>query len=244
MLMRRRLYFILPDTRSARELFDEMLLARIEERRMHFLSRRGSLPGDLPEATLWQKTDAVHGACLGVAIGGVAGALGGVLAVLFPPGGLTLQLATVRACGGIARSVPWCLDFEPRGNRRAQLATCALSCGHRAGQGPHDDRRPGTAHQGDLGSRCATAPRGGRRRVRGHAGIPVGPQRGLHRAQSARRLAASTCAAARTQCRKWSRTPSSARCPTVRIRYSRLGPRSPRQLATRKAASSTESGPA
>ena len=97
MLMRRRLYFILPDTRSARELFDEMLLARIEERRMHFLSRRGSLPGDLPEATLWQKTDAVHGACLGVAIGGVAGALGGVLAVLFPPGGLTLQLATVLA---------------------------------------------------------------------------------------------------------------------------------------------------
>ena len=90
MLMRRRLYFILPDTRSARELFDEMLLARIEERRMHFLSRRGSLPGDLPEATLLPKTDAVHGAYLGIAIGGV-------LAVLFPPGGLTLQFATVLA---------------------------------------------------------------------------------------------------------------------------------------------------
>jgi hypothetical protein len=95
MLMRRRLYFILPDIGSARKMFEEMLLARIEERRMHFLARRGILPADLPEANLMQKTDVIHGAHVGVAIGGVAGALGGMLVVLFPPSGLTLQLAVV-----------------------------------------------------------------------------------------------------------------------------------------------------
>jgi hypothetical protein len=95
MLMRRRLYFVLPDTASARKMLDEMLLARIEERNMHFLARRGTLPADVPEATLMQKTDVVHGAHVGVAIGGAAGAAGGLLVMLFPPGGVTLQLATV-----------------------------------------------------------------------------------------------------------------------------------------------------
>jgi len=95
MLMRRRLYFMLPDSNSAREMLDEMLLARIEIRYIHFLARRGTLPSELPEASVLQKTDIVHGAQLGVAIGGVAGTLGGLLVVLFPPGGTSLQLVTV-----------------------------------------------------------------------------------------------------------------------------------------------------
>jgi hypothetical protein len=37
MLMRRRLYFVLSDIESARKMLDEMLLARIEEKRIHFL---------------------------------------------------------------------------------------------------------------------------------------------------------------------------------------------------------------
>jgi hypothetical protein len=94
-LTRRRLYFLLPDIESARKMFDEMLLARIEEKRMRFLARRGTLPADLPEATVLQKTDIVHGAQLGIAIGGVAGTLGGLLVVLFPPAGAPLQLVTV-----------------------------------------------------------------------------------------------------------------------------------------------------
>lgn len=95
MLMRRRLYFTLPDVDCARKMMDEMLLARIEERRVHFLARRGTLPADLPEATVLQKTDVVHGAQLGVAIGGVAGTFGGLLVVVFPPAGVPLQLVTV-----------------------------------------------------------------------------------------------------------------------------------------------------
>lgn len=95
MLMRRRLYFMLPDSDSARQMLDEMLLARIEARHIHFLARRGILPPELPEATVLQKTDIVHGAQLGVVIGGVAGILGGLLVILFPPAEVSLQLVTV-----------------------------------------------------------------------------------------------------------------------------------------------------
>jgi hypothetical protein len=97
MLMRRRLYFLLPDTDSARGMLDEMLLARIDVGHIHFLARRDTLPDDLPEANVLQKTDIVHGAQLGMAIGGVAGMLGGLLLVFFPPEGVTLQLVTVLA---------------------------------------------------------------------------------------------------------------------------------------------------
>lgn len=95
MLMRRRLYFLLPEIESARGMLNEMLLARIEVGHIRYLARRGMLTGDLPEAGVMQKTDIVHGAQMGAAIGGVAGAIGGALLVLFPPEGLTLQPVTV-----------------------------------------------------------------------------------------------------------------------------------------------------
>src|ERR1044072_4459728 len=86
-IMKKRLYFMLPDIQSARSMLDEMLLARVEERRIHFLAKRGTLPDDLPEASVLQKTDIVHGAEMGLVIGGVAGTLGGALVVMLPPGG-------------------------------------------------------------------------------------------------------------------------------------------------------------
>lgn len=104
MLMRRRLYFILPDVQCARSMLDDLLLARIECRHIHFLSRRDTLPPDLPQANVLQKTDIVHGAQLGVGIGGLVGALAGGLIVLFPPEGVTLKLVAVLliAIGGAA----------------------------------------------------------------------------------------------------------------------------------------------
>lgn len=99
--MRRRLYFMVPDVISARGLLDEMLLARIEIRHMHFLARRGTLPADLPEASVLQKTDFVHGAQLGALIGAAAGVFGGFLVILFPPDGVSVQLVAV-LIGGLA----------------------------------------------------------------------------------------------------------------------------------------------
>lgn len=102
MLMRRRLYFMLPDVESARAMLNDLLLARIECKHIHFLSRRDSLPDDLPQANVLQKTDIVHGAQTGMVIGGFVGAAAGALFVFFPPEGATLALVTVllAAIGG------------------------------------------------------------------------------------------------------------------------------------------------
>jgi hypothetical protein len=97
--MQRRLYFLLPDVGSAREMFNDLLLARIGDRHIHFLARSDIALGDLPEVNVLQKTDIVHGAELGMMVGGVAGVIGGALAVIFPPGGITLQLGAILLAG-------------------------------------------------------------------------------------------------------------------------------------------------
>ena len=82
--MRRRLYFLLPDVESARRTADDLLLARIEDRHMHFLARRGTDLADLHEAGYLIKTDFVHGAGVGLGLGALGGALIGALLVFYP----------------------------------------------------------------------------------------------------------------------------------------------------------------
>ena len=93
--MRVRMYVTLPDVASARKLADDLLLARVEDRYMHFLARRGTDLGELHEASYLQKTDAVHGAFTGFVIGGSAGVLVGLALVQYPPGGVTIELVAV-----------------------------------------------------------------------------------------------------------------------------------------------------
>ena len=85
--MRRRLYFLLPDVPRARQVVDELLLARIEARHIHVLARRGTDLQDIPEASVLQKTDVVHGAQVGAVLGALAGLVGGILLVVFRPVG-------------------------------------------------------------------------------------------------------------------------------------------------------------
>lgn len=93
--MRRRLYFLLPSVDSARQTADDLLLARVGDRHMHFLARRGTDLGELHEATQLQKSDLAHGAELGLGIGAACGLVAGVLVVILPPGGVSLQLIAV-----------------------------------------------------------------------------------------------------------------------------------------------------
>jgi len=93
--MRRRLYFLLPDVESARRTADDLLLARVEDRHMRFLARRGTELDPLHEAGYLDKTDMVHGAAVGFALGGIIGALVGVMVVAFPPQGTSPQLVAV-----------------------------------------------------------------------------------------------------------------------------------------------------
>lgn len=80
--MRRRLYFVLPDVKSAQAIHNELLLSKIEERHIHVLARSDVDLADLPEASLLQRSDLVHGAQLGAIIGAFAGVLLGSLAVM------------------------------------------------------------------------------------------------------------------------------------------------------------------
>jgi hypothetical protein len=80
---------------SARRTADDLLLARFEDRHMHFLARRGAHLGELREASVLQKTDLVHGAGVGLAIGGLGGVLLGALIVAFPIEGTRPQLVAV-----------------------------------------------------------------------------------------------------------------------------------------------------
>jgi len=93
--MRRRLYFVLPDLGSAIRTANELLLARIEDRYMHFLAQRGMSLGELHEASYFQKSDLRHSLLLGFMLGGGCGFAVGIYIYMTPPEGITLQLGTV-----------------------------------------------------------------------------------------------------------------------------------------------------
>ena len=82
--MNRRLYFVLPDVDTAQQVEKDLLLARIEDRHMHFLGKRGTDLKDLPEASLGQKTDLFHGMRVGLVAGGATGTCVGFILYQFP----------------------------------------------------------------------------------------------------------------------------------------------------------------
>lgn len=96
--MRRRLYFLLPDVARARQVVDELLLARISDHHIHVLAKEGTELGDLPEANMLQRSDFVHGVELGLSVGGATGIVAGLIAITFPPGGLELGGWTLLVC--------------------------------------------------------------------------------------------------------------------------------------------------
>lgn len=73
--MKRRLYFLIPDITNAKIVHNELLLARIEERNMHVLAKDDISLKDLPEASLLEKSDVIHGLQLGFVLGGFIGIL-------------------------------------------------------------------------------------------------------------------------------------------------------------------------
>ncbi len=93
--MRRRLYFLLPGLDSAERTADDLLLARVEDRHMRFLARRGTDLGALHEAGYLEKTDLVHGAGVGLMLGAVGGMIVGGLLVAYPPEGMRTELVSV-----------------------------------------------------------------------------------------------------------------------------------------------------
>ncbi|MCX8005818.1 MAG: DUF1269 domain-containing protein [Burkholderiaceae bacterium] len=102
--MRRRLYVVLPDLASAIRTANDLLLARIEDRHMHFLARQGMSLGGLHEASVLQKSDVRHALFLGAGLGAIGGMLLGIYLKLTPIAGISFDVGTflLSTLGGTA----------------------------------------------------------------------------------------------------------------------------------------------
>jgi hypothetical protein len=105
--MKRRLYFLLPDVESCTRTVNDLLLARVDDRHMHCLAKRGTDLGELHEASYFLKTDLMRGAAIGAFFGALAGVILGYLIVNYPPQGTHpgLAAAVLAALVGAALGV-------------------------------------------------------------------------------------------------------------------------------------------
>jgi len=88
--MLRRIYCLVPSVEVARNVVNEMLLARVEEKHLHVLAKRGTPLEDLPEATMIQKSDFIPAVERGLAQGGVVGLLAGLVGVALNPAAMVI----------------------------------------------------------------------------------------------------------------------------------------------------------
>ena len=96
--MLRRIYCLVPNLEVARKVVDEMLVARVEEKHIHVLAKRGTPLEDLPEATILQKSDFIPAIERGVAQGGVVGLLAGLVGIALTPGAMVIAGGIILAC--------------------------------------------------------------------------------------------------------------------------------------------------
>lgn len=93
----RRIYFLLPDTKCARSIVDELLLQRVEWRHMHVIANEHVRLDDLPGASLAQRSDLIPALTRGTVAGCATGMVTGLVAWVFPPAGLVIAGGTVVA---------------------------------------------------------------------------------------------------------------------------------------------------
>lgn len=83
--MHSRIYWLLPDLPSAWAAMDDLLVARIEARRIHFVAREDVDMSGLNAATVLQTSDVVRAGEMGLIVGAGIGALLGALAAVYYP---------------------------------------------------------------------------------------------------------------------------------------------------------------
>src|SRR3954463_10969130 len=90
--MSRRIYWLLRDRESAWATMDDLLLAGVEVRNIHFVAREGTDMTGLNVANVWQASAGVGAAEMGLSVGpGVGGLLGALVAVHYPTVGYEPQ---------------------------------------------------------------------------------------------------------------------------------------------------------
>ncbi len=129
----RRIYFLVPDIATTKKIVDELLQARIEERHIHVIAKRGTPLEDLPEANLLQKSDFVPAVEQGLMLGGSTGMLAGLVAIVLPPASTVIAggilLATTLAGAGVGAWLSGMVGMSV-GNRRTKEFEEAIEAGH------------------------------------------------------------------------------------------------------------------
>lgn len=130
--MRRRLYFLVPDTEVASSIVDDLLLARVEEKHIHLIAKRNTPLGELPEASFLQKTDFLPAIERALVVGGATGTLAGLVALALAPGvvvaGGAALLASTLSGAGIGAWLGGMVGMNV-GNSRLQQFEAAIEAG-------------------------------------------------------------------------------------------------------------------
>lgn len=93
----RRLYFLSPHLNSAKQIVNDLLLARVDSSHMHIISKDESqlIKANLPGASLLEKTDVVPAFERGLVVGFATGLIAGLIGASFSPLGLEFDGATI-----------------------------------------------------------------------------------------------------------------------------------------------------
>ncbi|OQW69736.1 MAG: DUF1269 domain-containing protein [Proteobacteria bacterium ST_bin11] len=79
----RRIYFLVPNLESTHQIVDELRAEGIEDRHIHILAKRDTPLGDMPEASVFQKTDFIPAVERGAALGATTGLIAGLAGLRF-----------------------------------------------------------------------------------------------------------------------------------------------------------------
>lgn len=98
--MSRRIYWLIPDVASARQTVNDLLVARVPVQHIHCFGREGMNLSGLHPANVFQTTDVIYAAELGLLIGATVGIAAGLLvAMYYPLGFQSFQWGVVAILG-------------------------------------------------------------------------------------------------------------------------------------------------
>lgn len=98
--MSRRIYWLLPDVESGRRAVNDLLVARVPVQHIHSFGRESTNLSGLHPANVFQTTDVIYAAELGLLIGGTIGIVAGLLVAMYYPLGFdSMQWGVVAILG-------------------------------------------------------------------------------------------------------------------------------------------------